>query len=195
MKFTRILAVAMTALGLAAGSAHAVGLEASNIGGNTVFADPGNGNVLALFGLKNASVGDTLDLAGVQDLQQSGPSILNIFAGDPSSLPPAGFRDGALVGSPALFSNVNDGVEVDALSSGGPVGSVFDALFLEFDPTLGTTLVFDNGGGGTSTFALSSKSEQIAFTPIPVPAALPLMASGLAALGFLGRRRRQRGAA
>ena len=37
--------------------------------------------------------------------------------------------------------------------------------------------------------------EKADVPPVPVPAALPLMATGLAALGFLGRRRKQKAAA
>ncbi len=46
------------------------------------------------------------------------------------------------------------------------------------------TLVFNFGGSGAL--------DNIKITPVPLPAALPLLAGGLGILGFLGWRRRQR---
>lgn len=46
------------------------------------------------------------------------------------------------------------------------------------------TLVFDFGGSGGL--------DNIKITPVPLPAALPLLAGGLGILGFLGWRRKQR---
>lgn len=192
MSFISKIAAATVAIVASATSALAVGLTPSNQGGQIVFTVLDNGNTAGLFTITGASVGDTLTLAGVQALQVSGPSVLNILAGDPGALPPAGFQSGALVGSPAILSNVNGGVEIAALSSGS--GSVFDALFLEFDATPmdfligGATAVFK----GTSTFAIGKNSVELDITPpapIPVPAALPLLATALGGLAWMRRRR------
>jgi len=52
---------------------------------------------------------------------------------------------------------------------------------------------FETTSGGDKTGSLLSMD--IPVSPVPLPAALPLFASGLGALGLLGWRRKRKGAA
>jgi hypothetical protein len=61
--------------------------------------------------------------------------------------------------------------------------SSFDGLF--FGSAF--TLPFDTSGTDT----IDTQRTWAVFTPVPIPAALPLMGTGLAVLGFLGWRRRR----
>lgn len=196
MKIKQILTGAVAALAMAgaASAASAVNLSPSNQGGKEVIANIG-GQLAGLFSITGATVGDQLTLADVQAEQLSGFAITGIFAGDPTTIPPAGFQSGGIVlpGTatvPNLFDDLSGtGVEVSALSSGS--GSVFDALFIQFDVVFGTTgtiAVFE----GTSTFSVDDSVDLTAV--VPVPAALPLMASALGALGFVGWRRQKKAA-
>jgi hypothetical protein len=67
-------------------------------------------------------------------------------------------------------------------------------LFLDADVNAGT--IFSrrfSAGGGNSNIGLVTGFNDPA--PTPLPAALPLFASGLGALGFLGWRKRRKAAA
>lgn len=194
MNFKKFALGAVTAMALSsmATLAGAVGLAASNQGGNSVIANV-SGNLAGLFTIVRTSVGEQLDLAGVQSLQTSGFGITDILAGDPTSFPPPGFQSGGIEliggGVPNAFDNVNAGIEVTALSSGT---SVFDALFIVFDTPFSTTGVigtFSNGNGGVNTFAVNGNSIDVT-SAVPVPAALPLMAGALGVFGLVGWRRR-----
>ncbi|MBB4212277.1 putative secreted protein [Rhodothalassium salexigens DSM 2132] len=182
------LAVAATlAMAVTPSGAHATAITPSNQGGNTVIIDF-DGNLGGLFTITGATVGETLTLADIQALQITGPDILNIFAGDPSSLPPSGFQSGAIDAS--ILDNVNAGVTIDALSSGS--GSVFDALFLEFDTAFagasGDIAVF----AGTSTFGVGANSVVLNrddLLGVPAPATALLLIGGLAGLAGIRRRK------
>lgn len=93
----------------------------------------------------------------------------------------------------------------------GLLGSTFSSVVVE--PTLSYTedsvrIAFDTSGsgevsdfefaeGGQSTFRILTQADQTAtvvtqpvtVTPVPVPASLPLVLAGLAALGLVSRRR------
>ena len=199
----KIPAVAAAALAatLCAGSAfeaQAIAITPSNQGGETVIYDAG-GNLAGLFRLTDAAVGDTITLSDVQALHTSGSAVLSILAGDPTSLPPAGFQDGEISAggsTPALFDNVDSGLTVEALSSTS--GSVFDAVFVVFDTPFagasGTIAVFQDDVGGTDTFGVGASSVVLTQDEpdrVPVPHALALMITGLAALAAgVGRRKR-----
>jgi hypothetical protein len=55
------------------------------------------------------------------------------------------------------------------------------------------TVLYAASGSGTGSVGLSL--DDFFFTPVPLPAALPLFASGLAGLGLLGWRRKRKAAA
>jgi hypothetical protein len=186
--FKSIALAAVAALGLAS-QAAAVGLNPANIGGERVWTEieGDSSRIAGLFGVTNASVGDVIDLATVQGLQISGPAIANIYVGDPTNRPPAGFDGGFWVGSPQEFTLANDGIEIGALSN---ASSLFDSLWIEFVNFSGNA-VFQNGAG-TATFGLGLKSVFVDYEapkPIPLPAALPLLAAGFGMLVLVRRRR------
>lgn len=65
---------------------------------------------------------------------------------------------------------------------------------------LGSNNLWGNGSCNIATIATCVRSIQLnkgtySISPVPVPAALPLFATGVAALGYLGRRKRKAAAA
>jgi hypothetical protein len=123
-------------------------------------------------------------------------------AQDPNPQPgfvPAGFST----------SNDNDGLSFNQGGSIPRTSTIFSTVvadelsdardFLDFENGLwgigvngdirfGLT---DNTGGGNQPFLLFQRPNERSIGVIPVPAALPLLASGLAIFGFIARRRKQ----
>jgi hypothetical protein len=120
-------------------------------------------------------------------------------------------------GFAAGFEFTNSGalpleVDIDFSTTIGPVsGDGFDALSVILSDALNGGSVLDTmttpDDGGTLSFVLGGDARFVIVsydaiknagfeltataTPVPLPAALPMIAAGMAALGFVGARRRK----
>ena len=94
------------------------------------------------------------------------------------------------------FESVTSGADNAFLSrlafdTGGDGGTIIDDPADISDPLNDAFVLKVSGFGDAYDQAISTKVQKIVTPdPIPVPAALPLLAGGLALFGFVGRRRR-----
>lgn len=119
-----------------------------------------------------------------QYTQEMLPSFLNIFdiARDGDALADGAFAIQLQFAAPLLNSTTpGDRVFLSKASIGACT---------TFDTTNGCN-IDDDGGFGTNDLTNQNNQTLVgAVTPIPLPAALPLMIAGLAGLGFAARRRK-----
>ena len=180
-----LTAAAAAALSLAATASAQVngdpgidGINQAFPGGNADVRVLANGNFLVLVGLEGADEGDILDLATVQGLANTNANAIVGLR--------AGTMTGNLFGDPAIGTDISGGVAVDGLNRAD--GTVFDVAFLELLPNV-TQLVFQSLSG-TNTVAFDPE-DAVFFdvAPVPVPAALPLFAAGVAGGAWVRRRK------
>jgi hypothetical protein len=174
-----------------AATVRTIGLNPSG-GGAPVFAKIASTNeVLALVNVIG-SEGTLVDLEAVNAAVSSSPlPVSNIY----TAIPGGG---ASWAGTPPAFLNVSDGITIESISTTttGP-DRMFDALWLAFSDNFPignlNVVLFNNPATmGTSTLALSLYNPKEALhvpAPVPVPAALPLLAGGLGMLALLRRRR------
>jgi len=91
-----------------------------------------------------------------------------------------------------LFTS-NAGFEYNFYGGGGCCGSAANTTYLSTTDG-GVSSGFYPGIPGTLTVTDASSPED-PLSPVPLPATLPLFASGLGALGLLGWRRKKKAAA
>ncbi len=118
----------------------------------------------------------------------------NVSAGEAVTL---GFADGPVDFSNLTFSNDShfavSASDTLLIGINGGALSVFtfsDAIASTFLGINDITFAF--GGGSANNFYLNSAT---AVSAVPIPAALPLFGTGLAAMGFIGWRRKRKSAA
>ncbi len=179
MKAFLSIAALTIGFGGAAGAAAFDGLINPNSGGLGVPAATWDfdGATLGLAGLRDAEVGDEISL-----------SILNSL----SALQSGGFL-GLYVGDASIFDEtVSAGDRIDGTLTLAKSGTLFDSLFV----TYGANVVTQSVGGGTTTFGTQVRldGQPDAFdttSPVPLPAALPLLLAGLGGMGIAARKRRR----
>lgn len=86
----------------------------------------------------------------------------------------------------------NDGTSVPGLSFGGVSAGYYDTYSQTIATIVGSsyTLAFDYNGSGNNNGFVVAAINSVSATPLP--ATLPLFASGLGALGLLGWRRKRK---
>jgi hypothetical protein len=112
------------------------------------------------------------------------PAITNIASGTITGLLPAGTTGPGIINDDLLYPTAPqlDGSGIAFMIGGDVVGLIFDApdsAFLFYDATTNSNYLLD-------------VNDTFVATLTPLPAALPLFATGLGALGLLGWRRKQR---
>lgn len=120
-------------------------------------------------------------------LNKNETSILSRVGGGLFSLNSFWFQT---LGKPATltiksFNGINLIEQIDLVYPHNNGGQIFNHLFDNV-----TSISFHDSGRGNVRIDDLNLSTPIVST-VPVPAALPLLASGIAGLGFLGRRRRK----
>jgi hypothetical protein len=122
----------------------------------------------------------------------NGPTSLQIYGWDTSD---------ESYDAPAVFSTVaskNNFIIEDESPASGNVANYYFTFINDPNPAFGTNVVASNflhsdsfSGPGATQLALDSGTGawNVTPAPVPLPAALPLLASGLALFG-IGRRRR-----
>ena len=177
-------------------------LTTENFGQPCVAAPAGNNCALGPLAAPVATiVGGTVYATDMQFADDVLPGVPFLAAG-PSSTTPAVMTFvggtsylGLLWGSPDTFNvlTLRDNLNVDYVfttaSLGFPVqnGDQSFNQFVQFSPSAGTVI-------STATFASSIdafETTQFTVTPVPEPETYALMLAGLAALGFVARRRRK----
>ena len=179
MKFSAILAALALSVGLAApGHAAVIGLQVEGGGTQQVYA-LSNGNFLGLWGFDNREAANP----GAGAVRISAASdIIGGFSGGASRI--VAFYNGSTPVNPGA-------VEFAPLAFGFTVADnarLFNAIWIEWR---GGTLVYRQPSRGTATMAARATrdGDPLAVTPVPVPAALPLLLAGLGGLVLASRRR------
>lgn len=166
-----------------ANAAAIIGLQVEGAGTQQVYS-LGNGNFLGLWGFDNREPANpgasTVDILNAD-------SIKNGFTGGKDSI--VNFYNGT--------NPVNGGAsEFDPLTFAFTIvdnARLFDSLWIEWT---GGNLVYKQPSGGTTTMNSTNITRQgDPLAPVPIPAALPLLASVLAFFGFMGWRRKAASAA
>jgi hypothetical protein len=178
MKPTALLAALVLFAGVAApASASVIALRVEGGGTQQVYRLD-NGNFLGLWGFDN------------RDFANPGKGAVTISTADDII---AGFAGGA--GRILRFYNgsspVNPGMaEFTPVTFGFTIEDnvrLSNAIWIEWEAG---TLVYRQPTRGTATMAASATREGDPLSPVPVPAALPLLLAGLGGLALIGRRRR-----
>ncbi len=180
VKFTAILAALALTVGLSApATAAVIGLRVEGGGTQQVY-QLSNGNFLGLWGFDNREIANP----GKGDVTISAASqIIAGFSGGASRI--VAFYNGA--------TPVNPGAkEFDPLDFGFTIADnarLFNSLWIEWKSG---TLVYRQPAGGTTSMAARATrdGDPFAITPVPVPAALPLLLAGVGALALVARRRK-----
>jgi hypothetical protein len=178
MKLTAILAALALATGLAApAGASVIALRVEGGGTQQVYR-LSNGNFLGLWGFDNRDFANP----GKGDVTISAASqIIAGFSGGASRI--VGFYNGS--------TPVNAGkAQFAPLTFSFTVADntrLFNSLWVEW--TSGN-LVYRQPTGGTTTMAARKTLEGDPLTPVPLPAALPLLLAGVGGLALLARRRK-----
>lgn len=193
MKISGCLLAAIGLLGLAAAPAHAVTFNwnytdgGSNTGSGTLEADQGAEGVFAITSIQGTA------------------NTESIIGGPEPSFAGTGLTVYWQPGAPPVFDPTNPFFFTDFAGFAFQVAStlyyaIYENTAQSLDPSffpeyacgdatvpyclLGPGPLGD--GLGTTPIALSN----FAVAPVPIPAALPFLATGLAALGFIGWRRK-----
>lgn len=155
-----------------------IGLQIEGGGAQQVYR-LANGNYLGLWGFDNR---EGINPGAGAVTVSSAQGLLDGFGG-PSRI--KGFYNGATA--------VNAGAsEFDRIVWGFTVADdarLYDSLWIEWT---GGNLVFRPPSGGTKTMSATATraGDPFAVTPVPAPAALPLLLAALGAVGLLARRRK-----
>ncbi|MEX0281402.1 MAG: vWA domain-containing protein [Arenibacterium sp.] len=150
-------------------------------------------NYKAAFDLTRTSFGALGDSSIVNMMTDGEPCCLSTSNSDAVSAR----NDLKAAGWDSLsFESVTSGADNAFLSrlafdTGGDGGTIIDDPADISDPLNDAFVLKVSGFGDAYDQAISTKVQKIVTPdPIPVPAALPLLAGGLALFGFVGRRRR-----
>lgn len=175
--FVLIATLAASAMIAAPAAAAVVNLQVEGGGGPQSVYQLGNGNLLGLWGFDNRNPN-----VGAVTLN-SADDILSGFRGDTSRI--VGFYNGQTVVNPGKseFDPIVWGFTLD------DEARLFGSLWIEWT---GGALVFRGPVGGTKTMNpnVTLEGDPLALTPIPLPAALPLLLAGLGGLALIARRRK-----
>lgn len=176
--FTLLGALAVTAVLASPGTAAVIGLVVEGGGKQQVYKLD-NGNFLGLWGFDNREKANpgagAVKFSAASDLVDrfaGGSRILRFYNGKTPVVP------GAREFAPLMF-----GFAIDDNAR------LFNSVWIEW--TSGN-LVYRQPNGGTATMSARATldGDPLAVTPVPVPAALPLLLAGLGALALAARRRK-----
>jgi hypothetical protein len=150
----------------------------------TVFSDLGTGAVPAVFNLRTSSP-PVLNTGTGTVTVNADQIIVSLAPTQPSFFIDVGSFNGW------VLTDITQNPGISGVTIGSQSNFLLDASMISFTSDSITVnwrgLDFGNNGG-PSTVTLD-----VAFAPaVPLPAALPLFASGLAGLGWLSRRRKQK---
>jgi hypothetical protein len=132
----------------------------------------------------------TISSGGIVSASGTFTDAFEVFDNQTSSpVPSAGFHD--LANGQDILDTFNAAFASYALlTSIGPItGSSFKATGVSFPTSAGTLIITSPATSGTATF-----TAVVTPPSVPLPAALPLFATGLAGLGLLGWRRKKKAA-
>jgi hypothetical protein len=197
-----------SASGTASKTLNALGNNAASIGGSAQPNPDGSGAEATIdyyfeaVGATNTSVIFDIEAAGSASETGSGTAFAHLYLNGSSTIgsPPilasacSSFQvNGCGSISSAFFlnsvfgaqSNTVQEIEIDVDGSANPNGGTYGA---SVDPTIIIDPAFLAANPGF-TLEFSSNVTQDSISETPIPAALPLFASGMFALGLLGRRK------